>query len=117
MAAPGLTVAHINPTERRPNPLANGIPEECWFVKQGFWVLGVGPWARRSRTRPPVGSWVVFVGLLFVAVVRSTVSRLLVMCERHALWGAQPSLRPAPKLGRGGGMELSGQGQLLGSIT
>jgi len=33
-----------------------GIPEECWFVKQGFSPLEVGAWARRNRTRPMPGS-------------------------------------------------------------
>ena len=80
----------------------------CWW-----WVCGR---VEVEPVRCRVRGWV-FAMLVFVAVVRSTVSRLLVMCERHALWGAQPSLRPAPHLGRGGGMELSGQGQLLGSIT
>ena len=38
--------------------LGIGIPEECWFVKQGLSVLKVGARARRSRTRPMPGSWV-----------------------------------------------------------
>ena len=61
----------------------------CWG-----WVCGR---VEVEPVRCRVRGWV-FAGLVFVAVVRSTVSRLLVMCERHALWGAQPSLRPAPDL-------------------
>ena len=88
---------HINGPDSFIGVRVIGIPEECWFVKQGFrrWT---GGWARRNRTRPMPGSrvgcspcWCSW------RVVRSTVSRSLVMCERHALWGAQPSLRPHPK--------------------
>ena len=84
-------------------PARIGIPEECWFVKQGFSALGVGVWARRSRTRPMPGSW---VGVRWVGVRGGgAVDRLQIarQWERHALWGAEPSLRPAPSVGWGHG--------------
>jgi hypothetical protein len=92
-----------------------GIPEDVGLSSRDFrcweWVCG------RVEIEPVrlSGSWSVLVGLVFVAVVRSTVSNVLASGSGTPCGVLSHPFAPHPRWG--GGMELSGQGQLLGSIT